>query len=176
MPLDLSHPCPPAPATDLANEVLTRLRRIIRAVDMDSHRLEQAHGVTTPQLLVLTDLADHGDSSLGALARRIQLSPSTVVGIVDRLVERRCVRRERDADDRRRIQLSLTAEGRALLERAPRPLQAALRERFTALPGEQQQAILAALAQLTDLMGAQQVDAGPVLAVGPLIPPPEATR
>lgn len=153
-----------------ALRVVQLVRKVIRAIDLDSHRIEHRHGVTTPQLVVLGALRSQGSPSLGELAREVQLSPSTVVGIIDRLEDRGLVQRSRDAVDRRRIQLTITDAGRALLNAGPRSLQAALVTRFERLPDDDQQRMLAALTQLTDLMHAADIDAAPMLAVGPLDP------
>jgi DNA-binding MarR family transcriptional regulator len=54
----------------------------------------------------------NGDATqLGVLAERLQTDRQTLVEIVDGLVRRRLVRRERDASDRRRVLISLTTEG-----------------------------------------------------------------
>ncbi len=146
------------------------LRKVIRAIDLDSHRLEHRHGVTAPQLLVLATVRDHPGLGLGDVARIVQLSPSTVVGIIDRLEERALIERCRDAVDRRRIQLALLPKGRTVLDAGPKPLQTALIARFERLPESDQARMLAALHQLTDLLHAHDIDAAPVLAVGPLDP------
>ncbi len=173
-------PTEPAQArdTDLAPalRVVQLVRKVIRAIDLDSHRIEHRHGVTTPQLVVLGALRGQGSPSLGELARQVQLSPSTVVGIIDRLEDRALVQRSRDPVDRRRIQLTITEAGRNLLDAGPRSLQAALITRFERLPEADQQCMLAALGQLTDLMHAADIDAAPVLAVGPLDPSPPPER
>ena len=159
----------PAPLTP-ALRVVQMLRKVIRAIDLDSHRLEHRHGVTAPQLLVLATVRDHSGLGIGDVARLVQLSPSTVVGIIDRLEERALLERRRDAVDRRRIQLVLLPKGRTVLDAGPKPLQAALIARFERLPADDQARMLAALDQLTDLLHANDIDAAPVLAIGPLDP------
>ena len=58
---------------------------------------------------------------LGELNRRVLLSQPALSRMVDRLVERGLVRRERDAGDGRSVLLSLTDEGRAQQHRTGRP-------------------------------------------------------
>ena len=58
---------------------------------------------------------------LGELNRRVLLSQPALSRMVDRLVERGLVRRERDAGDGRSVLLSLTEEGRAQQHRTGRP-------------------------------------------------------
>ncbi|MFZ1054339.1 MAG: MarR family transcriptional regulator, partial [Opitutaceae bacterium] len=49
--------------------------------------------------------------SVGELAGRLQLKHHSAVGLVDRLVRRRLVRRSPSGADRRRVEVSLSALG-----------------------------------------------------------------
>ncbi|HLI21233.1 MAG TPA: MarR family transcriptional regulator, partial [Stellaceae bacterium] len=53
----------------------------------------------------------------GALAERLGIRHHSAVGLVDRLVAKRLVRRRRDPRDRRHVFIELTAKADALLER-----------------------------------------------------------
>jgi DNA-binding MarR family transcriptional regulator len=54
---------------------------------------------------------------LGELAERLQIRPHSAVGLANRLMAKGYVRRAPDQTDRRRVFLSLTARGEAVLER-----------------------------------------------------------
>jgi DNA-binding MarR family transcriptional regulator len=69
---------------------------------------------------------------LGELNRRVLLSQPALSRMVDRLVERGLVRREADAEDGRRVLLSLTEEGRAQQRRTGRPHALGVARRMTA--------------------------------------------
>jgi DNA-binding MarR family transcriptional regulator len=51
------------------------------------------------------------------LAERLHLKHHSAVGLVDRLVRRGLVRRRRAAEDARRVEVSLTTRGEALIAR-----------------------------------------------------------
>ena len=51
----------------------------------------------------------------GLVAEALKVRPSTATGVVDRLVKQRLVRRERDAEDRRRVRVFLTERGREVI-------------------------------------------------------------
>jgi len=53
--------------------------------------------------------------AVGELADRLDRRPNSTVGLVDRLVRRRLVRRVADPADRRRVRVRLTAAGERLL-------------------------------------------------------------
>ena len=52
------------------------------------------------------------------IAQHVQVSPSTVIGILDRLEAKGLIQRERDREDRRLVQVSLTEPGRGLVASA----------------------------------------------------------
>ena len=115
-------------------------------------------------------MATEGSLTTSALARRISLSPSTVVGILDRLERRQLILRTRDQSDRRVVRVSVTAKGRLLARRAPSPLQDGLVTQLQALPDWEQASIVLALERVADLMGARGIGTAPILDSGPLAP------
>jgi DNA-binding MarR family transcriptional regulator len=80
---------------------------------------------------VLASLADEGAASQAELSRRTGIDPSDVVAIVNDLVSRRLVTRERDPRDARRNVVALTRAGRAELARLGAVI-AEIQERFLA--------------------------------------------
>ncbi|HXA28965.1 MAG TPA: MarR family transcriptional regulator [Candidatus Angelobacter sp.] len=72
--------------------------------------------VSMAQLHVLATLHEQGDMTVGALAEALSISAPSASAVVDRLVERDLVRRERSADDRRIVRLSLSDAGRRFTE------------------------------------------------------------
>lgn len=136
----------------LCEQVLVSLRRIIRAVDLHSHKLTRQEGVTTPQVLILQALNDVGESTAGELARQVSLGQATLTGILDRLEKRGWLERSRTAADKRVVLVRLTEAGRSALEKAPSPLQGRFMEAFVQLPDWEQSQILASLQKLAALM------------------------
>jgi len=54
-------------------------------------------------------------STIGALAERLQLEHHSTVELIDRLEERRLVRRSRDTTDRRQVLIQITPKGEGVL-------------------------------------------------------------
>src|SRR5579864_2490352 len=77
-----------------------------------SKRMEAELGITGPQRLVLRIVGRFPGLSAGELAHIVRLHPSTITGILQRLVARGLLERERDPGDSRRARLRLN--GRAL--------------------------------------------------------------
>lgn len=72
-----------------------------------SKRMESDLGITGPQRLVLRVVGQFPDVSAGELAHIVRLHPSTITGILQRLVARRLLERRRDPGDSRRARLRL---------------------------------------------------------------------
>ncbi|WP_052487524.1 MarR family winged helix-turn-helix transcriptional regulator [Gordoniibacillus kamchatkensis] len=69
----------------------------------------KALGITGPQLFVLRELFMGEPRTIGDLSRAVELSNSTVTGIVDRLERAKLVERHRDEKDRRVVWIRPTA-------------------------------------------------------------------
>lgn len=166
---------PPIPAANYELRILQSLRRILRAVETHSQVLAQHHHVTGPQLACLLAIREHGALTTCRLAQAVFLSPSTVVGIVDRLTDKGLLTRERGRRDRRQVVVTLTEKGQALTENAPSPLQETFAVALRQIPELERVTITLALERVVDLMDARGIDAAPILEAGPLAgnrPPP----
>ena len=71
--------------------------------------------VTTTQFAVLARLAELGPQSQNALGRETALDAATIKGVVDRLARQGLVSTFPDPDDRRRLTVDLSEEGRAAI-------------------------------------------------------------
>lgn len=152
--------------------VLRALRRIMRCVDLYSKQLTASEQITVPQLICLLTLQERGSLTATALSREVHLSPSTVVGIIDRLEDKGLVSRERGTADRRVVQVAVTPKGAALCAKAPSPLQATLARALNGLPELEQATIALSLERVVELMEAQHLDCAPILESGPIQPQP----
>ncbi len=98
---------------------LAEFRFAIRTFLDFSQQAAQQAGLTPQQhqaLLAIKNLSDEGSVSIAALAGRLLKRHHSAVELVNRLVDLRLLERHVDKDDRRRVQLSLTAKAERLLE------------------------------------------------------------
>ncbi len=153
---------------DKIEEVLTTLRRLIRATDLHSKQLVKTAGLTAPQLLLLQAIREKGQVTIGALAREISLSQATVTTILDRLEKRGMVYRERSSQDKRKVHAYLTDKGMDILRDAPTPLQDHFVRQFRDLREWEQSMIISSLQRVALMMDAEHIDASPVLDIGDL--------
>jgi DNA-binding MarR family transcriptional regulator len=94
--------------------------RLLWAVDHEleacSKQMDSLFGVTGPQRLVIRIVGRHPGISAGRIAEILHVHPSTLTGVLGRLVERGIVTRRADPADARRALFGLTAPGRKLDE------------------------------------------------------------
>lgn len=88
-----------------------------RELERRSNDVMRPLGLTAAQADALTVIAQAGPLSLKALGELLIAEAGHPSRLVDRLVEAGLVTRQAAGDDRRRVELSLTAEGRRLEER-----------------------------------------------------------
>lgn len=147
-------------------ELLLALRKIIRATDLYSKKLNKVAGLTAPQLLLLREISATNGITASAVAQNITLSPATVSNIIDRLEQRELISRTRSTSDKRRVVLSLTEKGAALLAGSPRPLQHHFIEKFIALDDWEQSLLVSSVQRVAHMMDAEKLEAAPVLELG----------
>ena len=147
-------------------KILQSLRKIIRSVDIHSRKLSMQHDITAPQLIALLAVAEHGPLTIASISKEVHLSPSTLVGIVDRLEAKDYVVRERSEEDRRQVLISITKEGKKFAKQAPSPLQETLAEALSDLTSLEQATISLSLERVVELMEAKELDAAPILQTG----------
>ncbi len=75
-----------------------------------SKRMENDFGITGPQRLVLRVVGQFPGLSASELAHIVRLHPSTITGILQRLVARGLLERQQDPADTRRARLHLKAK------------------------------------------------------------------
>jgi DNA-binding MarR family transcriptional regulator len=124
-----------APALDLS-EIAARLRHGVGRLARRLRREGVGPGITAPLVSALTTTERHGTMTIGALSTHEQVQPPTMTKIVASLVEGGLVTRTADPLDRRIAWLSVTPEGRKLLARRRRRMDAYLVGRLKALPPE----------------------------------------
>jgi DNA-binding MarR family transcriptional regulator len=107
-------------------KIMQDLRRIFKAIQQYSEQVLKEFGVTGPQLWALRVIYSEGRLSMGELSDKMYLHMSTVSGIIDRLGKKGYVERKRESADRRVVKISLTKEGKRLVQRAPAAAQGRL--------------------------------------------------
>lgn len=132
---------------------LRALRRLARVLDLQSGRINRDIGMTLPQIIVLHCIRDLGRATGREIALAADLSPPTVVGILDKLEAKGLIARHRSAADRRSVHACLTDSGAALLATAPPPMGAGFERGLSALTSPERAQMLMVLERLAEMAG-----------------------
>jgi DNA-binding MarR family transcriptional regulator len=117
-------------------QTLAEFRYQLRRFLGFSERACRAAGLEPQQhqlLLAIKGMPEDTRPNVGALAERLQLRHHSAVELIDRMEERRLVRRARDPDDGRQVLVQLTTRGETSLGRLAAAHRGALRSLAPAL-------------------------------------------
>ena len=148
-------------------EILIKIRKILRSINLESKKIQKEHGVSIPQLMCLDYLGSLNEfrSTQGNIAKYLNLNSSTMSGIIDRLESKGLVARLPNPDDKRTVFISLTSKGSKLLDESPQLLHKQLSRGLEKLPKEKIKQINEALEILVDSLDIDQVPASPILTI-----------
>jgi DNA-binding MarR family transcriptional regulator len=148
-------------------EILVKLRKIIRSINLESKKIEKQFGISIPQLLCLQYLSEQEDykTTASKLKEYLKLNASTVSGILTRLETKSLVARLPNPQDRRATFITLTAKGADLLKDPPTTLQEKLSVRLSKLAPEKINTLNENIDLLVQLMEAEDLDASPIITV-----------
>lgn len=162
-------------SNDLCDEVLMSLRRIVRAIELQSRQLVRTHGLTGPQIFILKVLIQLGETTVGQLAEQVNLSKPTVTDILNRLEKYGMVQRIRSEQDRRCVWVTVTRLAREKLSDSPPLLQESFAGEFNQLKKWEQLQLIGALHKIAEMMDAREIDSSPMLTSGPISTPGDVT-
>jgi DNA-binding MarR family transcriptional regulator len=148
----------PEDAHGSLGEVLDFMR-VLWAVDHSlqsrSKRMGRELGVTGPQRVVIRLVGRFPGISAGELADLLHLHPSTLTGILSRLLDRELVSRDSDPLDARRALFKLTAEGRKLDQTKTGTVEAAVRKAIAKVPASRLEAAREVLEHIAESLGGE---------------------
>lgn len=144
------------PKADLAVAAVDDIRRIFRVLRVAARRAERELGLSGAQVFVLEKLSEAPAGSLNELADRTLTHQSSVSVVVERLVQRGLVTRERSLVDGRRILLQLTPGGERLAQKASPAPQTQLVDAVRGFRAGELRTFVRLLRRVTGAMGASR--------------------
>jgi DNA-binding MarR family transcriptional regulator len=140
-------------ATTEAQDILDSIRRLVQELRVADREAENKLGLSGAQLFVIQKLGEESTMSVNDLAERTCTHQSSVSVVVQRLVDKRLIKRKEASDDRRRVELSLTADGKNLLARSRYSPQERMIHAIESMPPKDRRQLAALLAEVVDAMG-----------------------
>ncbi|AIM27423.1 transcriptional regulator, MarR family [Metallosphaera sedula] len=98
-------------------EVLVRISRVYRAVKREFNRRLESRGLNYIDFLILMTVKE-SPKSMVYLAKEVLMTQAGITAAIDRLEEKGLVKRERDKEDRRIINVQITESGVRATEEA----------------------------------------------------------
>ena len=136
----------------LATALRISVSRLARRLRVE--RSEPAPGgilLSATQLAALSTLERHGEMTPGELAEHEKVQPPSMTRVIAALTDWGLVTRAPHATDRRQVVLTVTSEGRGLVQRTRRRREAWLAQRLAELSPEERAALRAAAPVLEKL-------------------------
>jgi DNA-binding MarR family transcriptional regulator len=146
----------------VVKEIVGAIRRLIRAVSIDSVKMSRQYSLTAPQSGVLRSLSRGEPLSSASLSRELCVTPSNITGIIDRLEKKGLVQRSRMQDDRRVTLIQLTELGSQLSRDLPDPIEVRLISGLSELPPKKVKKLDEALEKIIDILDAKEVEDAPL--------------
>lgn len=146
-------------------DILIKIRKIVRSINLESKKIQKDYGVSIPQVLCLNFLKN----SPGFMATQkeictfLNLNPSTVTGIMNRLEKKGYIARLPKKDDKRKTSIILTSKSSELLNKIPPLMHERLSDNLETISPSDAQKINDALNLLIDYLDIGNIDAGPLI-------------
>jgi DNA-binding MarR family transcriptional regulator len=138
------------PSIPEAQAIMDSLRCIVQALRRASIQYE---GFTSAQIFVLRTLGKSQGASINDLAALTHTHQSTASQMVARLEANGLIERRTAPDDRRRVELKLSAAGRDVIRDRDTTPQEQIVEAIAAMSSENRTALAQGLAALTEIAG-----------------------
>ena len=122
-------------------------------LESTSRRMKSALGVTGPERMVIRLVGRYPGIASGELARILRVHPSTLTGLLKRLVMRGLLSRTTDSIDARRALFTLTTQGAAVDKHRRGTVEAAVTAALEALPRREVDVALEVLDVLARSLG-----------------------
>jgi DNA-binding MarR family transcriptional regulator len=133
-------------------EFMRLLWNIQHGLQRTSKWMETALGITGPQRLVLRIVIERPGLTPGELARIAHLHPSTITGILQRLVKKGLLRRARNPTDSRCIRLHARAAAADFVTAAPGTVESAVTRVLTRTQNHRLRSARAVLSAIADAL------------------------
>ncbi|MBN2635191.1 MAG: MarR family transcriptional regulator [Prolixibacteraceae bacterium] len=147
-------------------EILIKIRKIVRSINLESKKIQKEYGVSIPQILCLNFLknASSYQATQGEIRNFLHLNSSTTSGIINRLEIKGLIARLPKIGDKRTVTISLTSKGDKLIDQLPSLLHEQLSEKLMKQDIEKIKQLEDSLELLINLLDINALEASPIVA------------
>ena len=150
-----------------STEILIKIRKIVRSINLESKKIQKEYGVSIPQVLCLNFLrkSPNYQSTQGEIRKFLNLNSSTISGIINRLEAKGYIARLPKSGDKRVVNIALTSSGDNLLNNIPALLHEQLSKKLEMLDEIRITEIKLGLNNLIQLLEIEGVEASPMITI-----------
>ena len=142
-------------------ETYELIKEVFVLLDDGDRRCLQQYNLTPTQFYALHWSNSAEGKTLGEVSERLLCTRSNVTRVVDLLVRRGLLNRERDSEDRRVVRVYRTPAGQKLYEEVSRTYVDSIRERIAALSESEHATLQELLAPLKSSLKSQLAEPSP---------------
>ena len=145
--------------------IIIKIRRIVRSINLESKKIQKDYGVSIPQILCLEYLKKepHYQATQKDIRAHLNLNSSTITGIIGRLEKKGMLAKLPKSGDKRVTTIALTSAGYELLNNMPDLLQQRLALKLKKVDDSNIIKINEALDVLVQMLEIEDVDASPLI-------------
>ena len=136
-------------------EIIIRFPKITHEIlDKMMHGFQSSQGemnLNRTQGRALLILYDRGQTTMTVLHRIIGLEKGSLTTVIDQLIEKELVERKRDAEDRRKVNISLTSMGHEKVGILRMEIASYIKNKLERLPVKDRERFYRAVEALTDI-------------------------
>ncbi len=149
-----------------STEILIKIRKIVRSINLESKKIQKEYGVSIPQVLCLQYLRDSANyqTGQGDIRKFLNMNASTASGIINRLENKGLVARLPKSGDKRVVTIALTSKGDQLMQKMPSLLHERLSEKMIKLDDSTLENIKNSLELLVSILEIDDVEAFPLIS------------
>jgi DNA-binding MarR family transcriptional regulator len=118
---------------DFVGEMAKMLPRMLREFSRRQEGILTRGNLAVSDIIVMDALLEMGTCTMGVLAKMLNLTKSAATVIVDRMIRKGFVRRERSNEDRRVVSVVLLKKGEDMIRRVNEERRNMLNEFYSAL-------------------------------------------
>jgi DNA-binding MarR family transcriptional regulator len=148
-------------------DILIKIRKIVRSINLESKKIQKEHGVSIPQVLCLNYLhsSPNYQATQGDIRKFLNLNSSTASGIIDRLETKGMIARLPKSGDKRVVNIALTSKGDKLVKAIPALLHEQLSIKLQKLDDQTLAKIKSSLDLMIDMLEINGIEASPLITI-----------
>ena len=143
---------------DFGNKMAKLLPKIMREFHLRVKSIITNEQWSLSQIVILEYLFEKKSSNMSEIATILQLTMGRATGIVDDMIAKKLIKRERDANDRRIVKVCLLKKGEEMAEKIKMERRESFNSMFSILTEEERETYLNIITKVCNSFGEKKKD------------------